>query len=108
LRRRSQAAPSRATCTEDHVTRLLVDRTIQALTGLLALSVIVFLMARATGDPLQLLLPPEATREDYARMATELGLDQPLPVRYVWWLRDVLRLDLGRLRVRSVASLALQ
>ena len=96
MRRRSQAAPSRATCTEDHVTRLLVDRTIQALTGLLALSVIVFLMARATGDPLQLLLPPEATREDYARMATELGLDQPLPIQYAIYMGNMLRGDLGR------------
>jgi len=53
-------------------------------------------------------LGTEATPEQIEAERAKLGLDQPLPVRYVWWLRDVLRLDLGRLRVRSVASLALQ
>jgi peptide/nickel transport system permease protein len=63
---------------------------------LLVLTFVVFLMTRASGDPLQLLLPLEATREDHARVARELGLDQPLPSQYAIYLGNMLQGDLGK------------
>jgi len=68
---------------------------VQAFIALLALSAIVFATSRATGDPLNLLLPIDATPEQYERAARALGLDQPLPVQYGLFLQDAATGDLG-------------
>ena len=48
------------------------------------------------GDPAVAVLGPNGTPEDYERIRTEMGLDEPLITRYVEWLSDiVLRQDLG-------------
>jgi peptide/nickel transport system permease protein len=76
--------------------RPVAERLLQAFIALLALSAIVFATSRATGDPLALLLPIDATREQHERAARALGLDQPLPVQYGLFLRDAAMGDLGR------------
>ena len=45
--------------------RFLLSRVVQSLVALAILSVVVFILARATGDPLQMILPMSATQEDY-------------------------------------------
>lgn len=40
----------------------------------------------SSGDPARLMLPPEATDEEVNIMRHELGLDKPLPVRYVTFI----------------------
>ena len=75
---------------------LIADRLIQAILALLLLSMAVFLLTRATGSPLDLLLGQNATREDYVRLEKELGLDKPLPVQYGIYLVRILHGDLGR------------
>lgn len=75
---------------------LVVDRLIQAAVALLLLSMAVFLLTRATGSPLDLLLGQNATQEDYARLEKELGLDKPLPVQYGIYLVRIVQGDLGR------------
>ena len=49
--------------------RFLLQRAIRALLTLAILSVVIFLLARATGDPLTLILPPEASAEDRANVS---------------------------------------
>jgi peptide/nickel transport system permease protein len=71
-------------------------RLLQTVIALLALSVIVFWTSRITGDPLQLLLPIQATQDDYDRAAAELGLDRPIIVQYLIYLGDLLHGDLGQ------------
>ena len=74
----------------------LGQRLFRALIAMWLVSTVVFVVMRLSGDPVPLLLPPDAPRSEYARVARELGLDQPLPVQYAVFLRNVLRADFGR------------
>ena len=85
--------------------RYLVQRVLQGALTLLVISLIVFLLARLSGDPLHIMLPEEATAEDYDLAAKHWGLDRPLPVQYMSFLRNALSGDLGtsiRLRQPTV------
>lgn len=63
---------------------------------LLLISILVFLAFQMIpGDPVTKLLGTEATPEAVAALRAELGLDQPLPVRYWNWLTGFLRGDMG-------------
>ena len=64
---------------------------------LLGLSIIVFCIARLLpGDPVQLAAGPQATREEIAALARELGLDRPLIVQYWSYLTGLLQGDWGQ------------
>jgi peptide/nickel transport system permease protein len=55
-----------------------------------------FLLARAApGDPAALLVPPNASAEDQARLRAQLGLDAPLVVQYARWAGGLFKGDLG-------------
>lgn len=57
---------------------------------------ITFLLARvAPGDPATLLVPPNASVEDQARLRAQLGLDAPLIVQYARWATGLFKGDLG-------------
>ena len=75
--------------------QFVARRLIQAAVTLFLMSMLVFGLARLTGDPLDLLLSPYATEEEYAAMAKELGLDRPLPVQYWTFLLSALQGDMG-------------
>ena len=76
--------------------RYFVLRRLAGMAGaLLVMSLIVFLLARALGDPVSLLLSEFATEADRATLTRELGLDRSLAVQYVTFLLDTLRGDLG-------------
>jgi len=70
-------------------------RVLQALVVVLAMTLIVFLGLHAIGDPVEILLPPEASFEDRAKMISELGLDLPLHEQYVRFLAGLLQGNLG-------------
>lgn len=78
----------------------LARRAAETLLVLLVLSVLVFLLTSlAPGDPAEEILRRggiQPSAADVAALRAELGLDQPLPVRYVRWVADVARGDLGR------------
>jgi peptide/nickel transport system permease protein len=76
--------------------RFVLRRLGYALLSLCLLSLMIFLFVRVTGDPTVLLVEPGASREDLAALRTELGLDRPLVVQYVSFLKDVIRGDFGR------------
>lgn len=75
--------------------RYILVRVVQAIVTLLVLSLAVFLSVHLTGDPALYLLGPEGTREDYAQIKKNLGLDKPLPVQYGVFLGNMLRGDFG-------------
>lgn len=54
-----------------------------------------FLVYLAPGDPIQSLLPPDATAEDIETIRRLYGLDKPLPLQYLDWLLRVMAGDLG-------------
>jgi peptide/nickel transport system permease protein len=63
---------------------------------LLGVSIVVFVMVRAIpGDPAQILLGQAATPDQVAEVRTRLGLDEPLPIQYLVFIRGALTGDLG-------------
>lgn len=66
-----------------------------ALAVLLVVASVSFALVRISGDPLALLLPPDADADQYARLAAQLGLDRPLWQQYLEYLGGLLRGDLG-------------
>jgi peptide/nickel transport system permease protein len=73
--------------------------------ALAILSVVVFILARATGDPLHLILPMSATPEDYAEARRYLGLDRPYVEQYLSFVSRAVTGDFGTsLRARRPVS----
>jgi len=75
--------------------RYILMRLGQAILSILAVSVIVFLLARLSGDPLDLLMSIDSTPEQRAATSAHLGLDKPLPVQYGIFLGHALKGDFG-------------
>ena len=75
--------------------RFLMRRFLTIIVTLIAVSMIIFIMARITGDPRVLLLDENASREQWERMGVELGLDKPHYHQYGLFMKDVLRGDFG-------------
>jgi ABC-type dipeptide/oligopeptide/nickel transport system permease component len=79
------------------VWRYVLKRAVLALPVLVGVSVVVFVAIRLIpGDPAQLMAGQAATQEVVQQIRQSLGLDQPLPVQYLYFLRNVVRGDLGR------------
>jgi ABC-type dipeptide/oligopeptide/nickel transport system permease component len=75
--------------------RYIVKRVGYSLISLFLLSVVIFFFVRVTGDPAVLLVEPGASQSDLDAIREQLGLDRPLGVQYVAFLRDLLRGDFG-------------
>jgi ABC-type dipeptide/oligopeptide/nickel transport system permease component len=73
----------------------LVRRVVLSAVVLVGLSLLVFAMVNLSGDPVRLLLPPDASAAEVARFRTAMGFDDPLPVRYLRFLAHAVRLDFG-------------
>jgi len=58
-------------------------------------ALVFFLTRLAPGDPAALMLGDQATAEDIAKLRTAYGLDKPLVVQFVLWLKEVASGNLG-------------
>ncbi|PLR39705.1 ABC transporter permease [Chimaeribacter californicus] len=76
---------------------MLIARRIGAgLLTLLIVSAVVFLITSLLpGDAAQMMLGQSATPETVAALRAQLGLDQPLPMRYLHWLGGMVQGDFG-------------
>lgn len=70
-------------------------RLVGALVVIVLAGTVVFAILQIAGDPASLLLSSGGSTSDLERMRAELGLDQPLPVRYGRFLLGVATLDMG-------------
>ena len=71
-------------------------RLLQLIPVLLGMTFIVFLIIRAIpGDPAQVILGQQATKEAVAALRASLGLDNPWYIQYFHYLGDLLTGDLG-------------
>jgi peptide/nickel transport system permease protein len=85
--------------------RFVGVRVLQSLVALGILSVVVFVLARATGDPLHMILPMSATEEDYANARAYLGLDRPYVEQYFTFVGRAVTGDFGTsIRARRPVS----
>ena len=87
----------------------LFRRLLRALAVLLGVSIATFAVAHATGDPVTLLLPASASEAARAQLRVHLGLDQPVLLQYLLFLRHACTGDFGQsfLYRQSVTSLVL-
>jgi peptide/nickel transport system permease protein len=71
-------------------------RLLLAIPIALGVTIICFgLIYLAPGDPVQTLLPPDASQADVAYLKKAYGFDKPLPVQYLRWLTRAATGDLG-------------
>src|SRR4051812_32464078 len=85
--------------------RFLAIRLFHAIFVVLGATLIVFCLIRLTGDPAALLAPPSSTQADIDLLRHQLGLDRPVTVQYLDYLRGLLHFDLGEsIRFRRSAS----
>lgn len=75
---------------------LIVRRLLRALFVLWGASTVVFVIIHLSGDPVALLLPPDAGTEEINRVRHEMGFDQPLFTQYGIFLRQLVQGDFGR------------
>ncbi|GAA2325369.1 ABC transporter permease [Streptomyces kunmingensis] len=78
-----------------HLLRTLAIRVGTALLVLLCTATVAFFLVRLSGDPVKVLLPPDATAEQESTLRHSLGLDRPLFTQYLDYLWGLPRLDFG-------------
>jgi peptide/nickel transport system permease protein len=76
--------------------RYLVRRILSSIPVLIVVSLVVFgIGCLVPGDPAATLLGPEASAGDLLALRFRMGLDQPVPLRYIRWALGIFRGDLG-------------
>jgi peptide/nickel transport system permease protein len=75
----------------------IIKRLLALIPILIGVAVIVFLIVHLIpGDPAQTMLGERATDEALQRLREQMGLNDPLPVQFWRYVKDLLRGDLGR------------
>jgi peptide/nickel transport system permease protein len=76
--------------------RFVAYRLLRMMVALWSVVTVVFIVMRLSGDPVPLLLPPDAPIAEIHRVRAEMGLDRPIFVQYGVFLRQAIRGDFGR------------
>ncbi|HEX9872127.1 MAG TPA: ABC transporter permease [Candidatus Tectomicrobia bacterium] len=74
----------------------IIRRVLYSIVSLILLSMMIFCMVRITGDPAVLMAEPGAKEEDLQAIRREFGLDKPIVVQYVLFVKSMLRGDFGK------------
>jgi len=83
-------------------------RIIQIIPILIIVSVLIFFMIRLIpGDPVTIRLGPKATPEMVRILTIKEGLDKPIPVQYIIFIKNLLRFDMGNSIVYHIPILVL-
>jgi len=85
----------------------VLRRVSQALIVLLITSIVVFVGIYAVGDPLEILLPADATVAERLQVTRSLGLDRSLVIQYGYFLLNLLQGDLGTSFVYNQPSVSI-
>ncbi len=90
------------------MTRRIIRRLVIFAVTLLGASVLIFLVTAALpGDVAQVLLGTDASPDAVARLREQLGLNRPLPVRYLDWIGGILVGNFGVSHLSNVPVLTL-
>jgi peptide/nickel transport system permease protein len=89
------------------MTAFILQRLIQSVLVLLAVSIVVFLAVYGIGDPVELLVSPSASAAEREALIRRLGLDLPVWQQYLTFMANALKGDLGRSFVHGVPALQL-
>jgi peptide/nickel transport system permease protein len=77
------------------MTVFVIRRLMQAALVILVMSLLVFFGVHVVGNPVDILINPMFTQEEYERAVQSLGLDRPIHEQYVVFLGNALRGELG-------------
>lgn len=76
--------------------KYILKRILIMIPTLLVVILIIFVLVNITpGDPARIMLGKEATQEEVDALNHELHMDEPVLVRYFYYVRDALKLDFG-------------
>lgn len=73
----------------------IIRRLMQAILVVWIMSLLVYVGVHIVGDPVDMLINPEADQAEIARVIRDLGLDRPLHEQYWYFLKNALQGDLG-------------
>lgn len=73
----------------------LLTQIIRIILVLFGISTIAFFLIHLSGDPVLLMLPPEATQEEVEAFRRQMGFDRPLSEQYLHFLSQAVRGDFG-------------
>jgi peptide/nickel transport system permease protein len=85
----------------------IIRRSLQAVLVMFVMSILVFVGVYAIGNPIDILINPQADQKEREHAIVALGLDQPLWTQYGKFLLGALHGDLGRSFVHSTSALGL-
>lgn len=89
------------------MTAYIIRRLLQAVLVLAVMTVIVFVGVYAIGNPIDILIAPDANQAERERAIRALGLDRPIWEQYILFLQNLLQGDLGRSFVFNEPALGL-
>ena len=85
----------------------IIRRLMQSVAVVLVMSLLVFVGVNIVGDPVDMLVNPEADQAEIERVIRSFGLDRPVYEQYWLFLVNALHGDLGRSFIFGVPSLKL-
>jgi peptide/nickel transport system permease protein len=85
----------------------LIRRLIQSVIALFIVSLVVFVGVYGIGNPVDILISPDATPEEVQRVTRVLGLDRPMWEQYGLFLLNALRGDLGNSFIHNQPAIQL-
>ena len=75
--------------------RFLAQRLVQGAVVVVGVTVLVFVVTRMIGDPVNFILPLSASQEQRDALRADLGFDQPILTQFREFAGDAVRLDFG-------------
>ena len=78
------------------MTAFILRRSLQSIVVLFIMSLIVFVGVNLVGDPVDMLINPEADQAEIDRVIRDLGLDRPVSEQYWYFVVNAFQGDLGR------------
>lgn len=83
------------------MTHFIIVRVIQSIIALIGIMMLVFLLLRASGDPVTLMRSPMMTEEQVVAIYKQLGLDKSVPEQFWIFARNLTRGNLGTSLVKQ-------
>ena len=75
--------------------KYISQRLFHSIFMILGITIIIFIITNVLGDPVALLLDPSAPKEHYDMLRRELGLDKPLHLQYLFFIKNAVRGNFG-------------
>jgi peptide/nickel transport system permease protein len=89
------------------MTRYILNRLMQALLTVAVMATITFFGVFALGNPVEILISPQADQAERIATIARLGLDQPLYAQFFTFIKNLLQGDLGKSFVHGTSAVQL-